>query len=218
MGDASPSWETVANEVQWGEDYRPRAVTITHLEMVEAPQGWPAVPPAGVRIERVKHVTPELVRWLYSVVGGPYRWYERLGWDRESWASELAEQGSEVWLVSVDGTPAGYCQLASEVVSDAGADKYSTEVEILYFGLMQWAHGRGLGRIFLEQMIHQAWKLSERHALPQVSRVWVHTCDLDAPAALVNYQARGMEICKVEEHSEIVLKHPLSSWEAMFES
>ena len=30
-------------------------------------------------------------------------------------------------------------------------------------------------------------------------RVWVHTCNLDHPKALANYQARGMVVYKVEE-------------------
>ena len=30
------------------------------------------------------------------------------------------------------------------------------------------------------------------------SRVWVHTCDLDGPASLANYQARGFRIFKTE--------------------
>ena len=32
----------------------------------------------------------------------------------------------------------------------------------------------------------------------QPRRVWVHTCDLDHPNALVNYQARGFSVYKVE--------------------
>jgi hypothetical protein len=33
---------------------------------------------------------------------------------------------------------------------------------------------------------------------PAPSRVWVHTCTLDHPGALANYQARGFAIYKVE--------------------
>jgi hypothetical protein len=29
-------------------------------------------------------------------------------------------------------------------------------------------------------------------------RVWVHTCSRDHPAALANYQARGMRVYRVE--------------------
>ena len=34
--------------------------------------------------------------------------------------------------------------------------------------------------------------------LEKVKRVWVHTCSLDHPNAILNYQARGMKIFKNE--------------------
>jgi hypothetical protein len=33
------------------------------------------------------------------------------------------------------------------------------------------------------------------------TRVWVHTCSLDHPSALANYQARGMRLYRHETHS-----------------
>jgi hypothetical protein len=45
----------------------------------------------------------------------------------------------------------------------------------------------------LTSAIEEAWRI-----LPPVSRVWVHTCNLDHPSALANYQARGMAIYKKE--------------------
>jgi GNAT superfamily N-acetyltransferase len=52
--------------------------------------------------------------------------------------------------------------------------------------------GRGLGGALLTSAIDEAWRLSPK-------RVWVHTCTLDHPQALANYQARGMVVYKVEE-------------------
>ncbi|GGH57058.1 GNAT family N-acetyltransferase [Rothia aerolata] len=212
-GAAELEW---ASEGEWENDAAPRSVTITHLQMLTPPTRRPLETPANVRIERVGHPTPELARWLYSVVGGPYRWYERLGWSRQQWQVELEETGSEIWLIYLDGTPAGYCQLHVTVAANEGS--MSSETEILYFGLMQFAQGQGLGKAFLEAMIANAWSIDRRHPLPAVSRVWVHTCDLDGPFALANYQKRGLEIMKSETHTEVILKHPLSSWESMFAS
>ncbi|MEX3610021.1 GNAT family acetyltransferase [Rothia sp. LK2588] len=205
---------SVGSPTEFDSDVAPREVTITHLEMLQPPQAPSSPPHSTWRFERAEHAGPELARWLYTVVGGPYRWYERLSWERETWEAELAEQGSEIWLVSIDGTPAGYCQLHCEVKGQPRALR--TETEILYFGLMQWAHGQGAGRAFLEFMVRQAWTVHERHELPPVSRVWVHTCDLDGAYALPNYLARGFQICERETHQEVVLKQPLGSWEAMF--
>jgi GNAT superfamily N-acetyltransferase len=53
--------------------------------------------------------------------------------------------------------------------------------------------GRGLGGALLTSAIEEAWRMS-----PPIYRVWVHTCDLDHPAALANYQARGMVVYKQE--------------------
>lgn len=202
-------------ESEWGSEAAPQDVTIFFLQMTDcALVQSPDSLPHGARIERAQHASPELLRWLYAVVGGPYRWYERMGWSREQWQEELSVEGSELWLLYLDGTPAGYCQLQAEVVSSSNLIR--TEIEILYFGLMKWAQGRGLGKTFLQTVIQRAWNQDERHALPPVGRVWVHTCSLDGEFALANYMARGLELYGEERHQEIVLKEPLGAWEAMF--
>lgn len=194
----------------------PRDVTIYSLEMLNPSSAEiPGDLPENVRLERAVHPMPELARWLYGVVGGPWRWNERLSWTYQQWADELAEQGSELWILYLDGTPAGYCQLAAEVKTEGGAH---TDAEILYFGLMQWAIGQELGKTFLQHIISHAWRLGERHALPAVKRVWVHTCSLDSPHALANYQKRGLTLYKEETVTEIHVLEPLTSWEAQFEN
>ena len=60
-------------------------------------------------------------------------------------------------------------------------------VEIVYFGLMEQFSGMGLGG-----------HLTLRPRGSLAARVWVHTCSLDSPAALANYQARGMQLYKLE--------------------
>jgi hypothetical protein len=42
----------------------------------------------------------------------------------------------------------------------------------------------------------------------------VHTCDLDAPAALANYQARGMTVYQVTETEQEVPVTTPGSWSA----
>jgi hypothetical protein len=48
-----------------------------------------------------------------------------------------------------------------------------------------------LGGALLSRALEDAWQMEPR-------RVWVHTCTLDHPAALANYQARGMKIYRSE--------------------
>jgi len=78
----------------------------------------------------------------------------------------------------VDGVPAGYFDL----------DQQGTDVELAYFGMKPEFIGKGLGDWLLTEALHAAWQI------PGISRVWVHTCSLDAPSALANYQARGLEV------------------------
>lgn len=182
-------------------------VTTTTLEMREAPPGAPPALPDDVRLDRATDVPPEYARFLYGLVGGPWRWTDRLGWSRQQWLDELSVPGTEFWILYGGGVPLGYLHL-QPVQQDDGL-----HVEIRYFGLVEQAIGRGLGGRLLARGIDAAWSVPERtDGLPAVSRVWVHTCSLDGPAALANYQARGLVVCAVEESDEDQPEQPLGSW------
>jgi GNAT superfamily N-acetyltransferase len=79
------------------------------------------------------------------------------------------------------GTPAVYFEL----------EKNNDNVEIAYFGLLPQFIGRGIGGYLLTRAVEQAWQMS-------AERVWIHTCSLDHPGALSNYQARGFRLLKQE--------------------
>jgi GNAT superfamily N-acetyltransferase len=78
-------------------------------------------------------------------------------------------------------------------------------VEVAYFGLLPQFVGKGLGGQLLTAAVSRAWELGAR-------RVWVHTCDLDHPRALENYQARGFRVFKVEARLEELPDTPLELW------
>jgi hypothetical protein len=48
----------------------------------------------------------------------------------------------------------------------------------------------------LSQAVKSAW------AIPSTDRVWLHTCSLDHPSALNNYQRRGFKVYKTENSTE----------------
>lgn len=87
-----------------------------------------------------------------------------------------------------------------------------SQVEIRYFGLVESAIGRGLGRALLERGLEEAWTLPARHELAPVRRVWLHTCSLDGPAALDNYRARGFVVYDEQVTDEDVPEEPLGTW------
>ena len=154
-------------------------------------------------------MTPEYGRFLYGLVGGPWHWTTRLHWSREQWLAELAVSGTEYWMLHDGGVPVGFAHLQPLIVDGA------THTEIRYFGLAEAGIGRGLGRTMLERAIDAAWSIHERfEELPVVSRVWLHTCSLDGPAALGNYKKRGFVVCNVEHEEREVASEPLGSWRA----
>ena len=90
-------------------------------------------------------------------------------------------------MASVGGTTAGFAELDGTRPG---------EVELAYFGLLPGFTGRGIGGHLLTAALRRAWDLPDRWAgFEPIKRVWVHTCTLDEqPAALTNYQRRGLTI------------------------
>ncbi len=183
-------------------------VTTTTLEMLAAPTTPARSFPDDVRLDRVPDVAPEYARFLYGLVGGPWYWNDRLAWSRQQWVDELAVPGTEFWILSGGGNPLGYAHLHPQPTPTG------TSVEIRYFGLATQAIGRGLGGRLLEHGIRAAWTVHERAQLPPVTRVWVHTCTLDGPAALANYQARGLVVVGREDTEEDIADRPVGAWVA----
>jgi GNAT superfamily N-acetyltransferase len=167
-------------------------VTTWYLEMTDPAQLRPAraVP---VPVVRAEAVSPELNRYLYTAVGGDWYWLDRLEWTWSQWHDWLSRPGVETWLALDRGTPAGYVELSSS--ADAS-------VELAYFGLLPSFTGRGVGGHLLTEAIRNAWTLADRWDLPPTRRVWVHTCSNDGPAALTNYQARGLRVYRTEQSTE----------------
>ena len=122
-------------------------------------------------------------RFLYQFVGEAWQWIDKLSWSDEQWQAYAENDNLRTWIAYYQGSPAGYYELQQQVGSN---------VEIAYFGLAPKFIGQGFGGYLLSQAIKSAW------AWQGTQRVWVHTCTLDHPSALQNYQARGMEIYRVE--------------------
>ncbi|MGH3739054.1 MAG: GNAT family N-acetyltransferase [Micromonosporaceae bacterium] len=177
-------------------------VTTTYLEQLDPAEVKPAAEP-GVPVEvgRAELPSPELNRYLYAAVGGDWFWIDRLTWTWQQWYDWLARPSVETWVATVRGTPVGYVELDGHQPG---------EVEIAYFGLLPAFLGQGIGGHLLTVGLRRAWSLAERWpGHDPVRRVWVHTCTMDGPAALANYQARGMRAYRTEtEHTEVPAEAP----------
>ena len=117
-------------------------------DVASGPHDDMASRPEDVRIDLVPNPSPEFARYLYAVVGGPWTWTDRLGWTREQWLADLGVTGTETYVAYVGGEPAGYVQIQPTPVGAAEACG-GASVEIRYFGLVETAIGRGLGRTLL---------------------------------------------------------------------
>jgi GNAT superfamily N-acetyltransferase len=148
-------------------------ITVTYLALDDPAGIRPAAPPrVAAEIGRVDPPDGELSRWFYTAVGGAYAWTDRLGDDAAAWQRHADEV--ETWVATVGAERAGYVELRP---SDGA-------VQIAYFGLLAPYQGLGLGGHLLTVALRRAFELGER--------VWLHTCSLDGPHALPNYEARGL--------------------------
>jgi GNAT superfamily N-acetyltransferase len=138
-----------------------------------------------VRIERVSDPTPELYRLCYQTVGRDFHWRDRWDWSDAEIRAHLAQPGIALHTATRGVALVGWYELRG-VPEDRS-------VEIAYFGLFPEAIGSGLGKHLLSCAVRDAWASS-----PPPTRVWLHTCTLDHPAALPNYVARGFRPYKTE--------------------
>ena len=156
----------------------------TYLEMTSRDDFAPAFVPAR-DIEIVNMEMPDLgfYKFLYQSVGEEWAWRDRLQMSSAELRGILASSDTQVHVMYVSGSPAGYVELYRHA---------DGSVEIAYFGLRRDYMGRGLGKHLLSYGVDRAWAMGTH-------RVWLHTCNLDGPHALANYRKRGFRIYDVVE-------------------
>lgn len=148
----------------------------TSLEMRQPPEGPPFPVPSGdVEIRPYPEITVPFYRELYAEVGEPWLWADRRKLFDPQLRAILSDPKVEIYIINVADQPAGFAELDRRAAG---------EVELVYFGIMPGFIGRKLGPALLSFAIHKAW--SDR---PE--RLWVHTCNLDHPAAIGVYERFG---------------------------
>jgi len=156
-------------------------VTIFYLEMLSPDQlDITKNQDPDFRVEECQIKQFEFNKFLYSFVGKNWQWHDKLIWSDEDWRQYSERDVLKTWAATKSGSPAGYYELEMQ----KGAN-----VEIKYFGLGEKFIGHGHGGYLLSHAIQSAWSWGAK-------RVWVHTCSLDHPGALANYEARGLTLYK----------------------
>ncbi|MCU0831925.1 MAG: GNAT family N-acetyltransferase [Rhizobiaceae bacterium] len=152
------------------------ATTVTYLELI--PPGPRREPlPLGQPIALMRATEPPLhfYRYMMFRTGRPWHWVWRLRRTDEELRAIIHAETTDLHVLYLAGAPAGFFEI----------DRSEPDAtNIAYFGLMEHAYGRGLGRWFLCEAIHAALETKP-------AKVTVNTCTLDHPAALPLYQKLG---------------------------
>jgi GNAT superfamily N-acetyltransferase len=150
------------------------AAVVTFLEMTESPGG--DVPPSTLDLQPIAEPTAERYRALFRLVGAPWLWFSRLALADDELLAIIRDPGVELFVV-LDGNGRDIGMLELDFREPASC-------ELAFVGLVPDLAGLGHGRWLLAEAVHRAWREG-------VTRVHVHTCSLDHPAALAAYQRAG---------------------------
>ena len=131
--------------------------------------------PPGIEISR-QTLSLEDYLALYRAVGGPWGWDQRLNMPRNVLSDFLIGSSCHVFTLREGPRAIGFCEFDSSGLPD---------VQLMNFGLIPEAFGRGLGPQFLHAVLRQLWgELNPR-------RIWLHTDEWDHPRALEVYRNAG---------------------------
>ena len=149
---------------------------VTFMEMRSPPTAGPVANPPVT--ERLGEADVERFRRLFRAVGEPWLWTSRLHQSDEMIAARIGDSGIAALAVVEEGRDVGLVELDL---------RRPGEVEIVLFGLVPAAVGRGLGRRLMSELLARAWRRAG------LRRVWLHTCTLDHPAAVGFYRSFGFK-------------------------
>jgi GNAT superfamily N-acetyltransferase len=150
------------------------AAVVTHLEMTERPSLHPD-PPGAWTLRRVETPGLDWYRDLHRRVGEEWLWFARLRMNDHELAAIIHSPLLEVHALVQDGRDEGLLELDFR---EAG------QCELVYFGVTAKLIGGGAARWLMNRALERAWSRP-------VTRVWVHTCTFDHPAAVAFYQRSG---------------------------
>jgi GNAT superfamily N-acetyltransferase len=150
------------------------AAVVTFLEMRESPRT--EVPNSPLSLRRIEDPRPNEYREMFRKVGARWLWFSRLVMDDAALTAIIQHPGVELFtVVDESGSEAGMLELDY---------REPGECELSFVGLVPELSGQGHGRWLLAEAINRAWREG-------VTRVRVHTCTLDHPAALGAYRRAG---------------------------
>lgn len=161
-----------------------------HMEMKQPPVIGQLPFPEGFHVAPFKNPGRDEYLKIYKAVGGKYSWFDRLLMSADELEAILNSDTTSISVLKYGDEIAGFVELNLTVQGEA---------EIVYFGITEKYTGKKAGFPFLMWAVNKAWDLmpgltdGSKGAGP---RVWLHTCDLDHPAAFPLYQKAGFIVYK----------------------
>ena len=137
----------------------------------------------NLKIDLLKSENFELNKFFYKQIGKKYQWVDRLVWSDATWQKYTANKNLKTYVLKENNNLIGYFELIY--------NNEAFDCEIAYFGILEEFFCKGYGGYLLSEAIKLGFQ-------PDVKRVWVHTCSLDHPNAILNYKSRGMQVFKNE--------------------
>lgn len=146
--------------------------------MTRPPQGLQlAVPQDGAAVT-VEKLTSSSYLELYSAVGGPLQWDQRLKLAAHDLEFLLAGAKLQIHVLRLRGEAVGFCEF------EATGQR---EFELKNFGLVERVHGQRLGPFLLDRALRGIW-------LGKPRRVFLHTDEWDHQSAQRTYLRAGFTI------------------------
>jgi GNAT superfamily N-acetyltransferase len=150
------------------------AAVVTFLEMRASPK--PEIPTSTLSLRAVEKPQPGDYRNLFRAVGSRWLWFSRLIMPDLELAAIIQHLKVELLVVEdAGGRPVGMLELDF---------RGPGECELSFVGMLPELAGRGHGRWLLSEAVSRSWREG-------ITRVHVHTCTLDHPAALSAYRRAG---------------------------
>ena len=151
------------------------ATVVTYLEMTARPTSRPLAERSDLELGSMRAASLDEYRDLFRRVGTPWLWSSRLVMSAAALGAILGDPEVEAFALRQQGRSIGLLELDR---------RQGPHVELAFFGLVPDAVGSGAGRWLMERALDLAFTT-------EVTRLWVHTCTLDHPAALPFYIRTG---------------------------
>jgi len=163
---------------------------VTYLEMNDAPKfDWPKNLKYKLSILLAENFPSWYFLFFYKQVGKKYLWTDWLEKSKEEIDQFVNDKQVLLYTFIKDGLPCGFYML----------DYRKKDVcDISFFGLVEEAIGKGLGKYLLKTAILTAWDSRK------IKKLTVNTCSLDHKNAIYLYQKYGFKAVDFKDCEKLV--------------